>query len=304
MIANALLPIFALLALGFVLKRTGMTSEVFLKTSDRLVYYIFFPAMLFWKIGGAAQARSAGTALCLAAILAVVLVYGLSLIVIRWMGLARFKAGAFSQACYRFNTYIGMAVVMAALGEKGVQYFGILIGFTIPVINILAVGTLIAYSGRKKSFREHWRHLIRTLLSNPLILGCAAGLLFSGTGLRFPAFVNATFSLMTSVTMPLALISIGGSLTLSGLKHNMGPALTASVLKLLVLPLVGALTLRWFLVAGVPAQVGMIFFALPTSTSIYVLSARMESDLETASTAVVMTTLLSFVSMSAVLMMG
>ena len=48
-IINTLFPLLAMMALGYMLKRRGMTSDEFLKTLDKLVYYIFFPVMLFWK---------------------------------------------------------------------------------------------------------------------------------------------------------------------------------------------------------------------------------------------------------------
>jgi hypothetical protein len=154
MILNSLFPVFALIILGTLLKHYRLTGDVFFKTSDRLVYYVFFPAMLFWKIGGASTVDG-GVDLkyCLAAICSVLSVYILSSTYIKVFNVEDFKAGSFSQSCYRFNTYIGMAVVLNALGEKGVALFGILIGFVIPVINILAVSTLIWFSGKRYNFR-------------------------------------------------------------------------------------------------------------------------------------------------------
>ena len=59
MVLKSLFPVFALIALGMVLKRWRLTTADFLKTSDRLVYFIFFPALLFWKIGGSPPTASA-----------------------------------------------------------------------------------------------------------------------------------------------------------------------------------------------------------------------------------------------------
>jgi len=301
-ILNAIFPIFTLLFLGSLLKHLNMTNDTFLKTSDRLVYFIFFPAMLFWKIGSSAPDKGISVNLCAASILAVILVYLLSLAMIRLFCISDFQAGTFSQACYRFNTYIGMAIVMNALGESGVRYFGILIGFAIPIINVLAVSTLIWHSGRKGSPGQHLKYLSKALISNPLILGCAAGLLFSRFQLSFPVFIHNTFALMTAVTMPLALISIGGSLTLTGLRHNTKISLMASLLKIMVLPVIGFFLLKAFFVTGIAFKAGMIFFALPTATSIYVLSAQMNSDTQLASAAIMVSTLLSFFSLSIVLL--
>ncbi|MBU0462121.1 MAG: AEC family transporter [Proteobacteria bacterium] len=301
-VLNAIFPIFALLLLGNLLKHFNITNDTFLKTSDKLVYFIFFPVMLFWKIGSSTPDKGISANLCLAAILAVVIVYLLSLAVIQLFNISNFQAGTFSQACFRFNTYIGMAIVMNTLGESGIRYFGILIGFAIPIINVLAVSTLIWYSGQKGSPMQHLKYLLKALISNPLILGCAAGLFFSRFQLSFPVFIDNTFTLMTAVTMPLALISIGGALTLKGLKHNTKISFIASLVKLLILPLIGFLLLKSFSITGIPFKAGMIFFALPTATSIYILSAQLNSDTQLASAAIMLSTLLSIISLSAALL--
>jgi malonate transporter len=297
-ILNAIFPVFSLLLLGNALKYFKITNDLFLKTSDKLVYFIFFPAMLFWKIGNSPPDIGPSINLGIACILAVVIVYFLSLVAIMLFDIPRFKAGAFSQACYRFNTYIGMAIVMNTLGEQGIQYFGLLIGFAIPIINVLAVTTLIWYSGEKTGFRQNFIHLVKALISNPLILGCLAGIVFSRSGLTFPYFIDNTLGLMTSATMPLALISIGGALSLQGLGHNAKFSCIASFLKILVLPVIGYLLMKIFSVSQVPFRAGMIFLTLPTSTAIYVLSAQLNSDTKLASATIVLSTILSLISLS------
>jgi len=301
-IVNAIFPIFALLFLGKLLFQIDITNSAFLKTSDQLVYYIFFPIMLFWKVGSAAPDKATSLNLCIAVIISVLIVYLLSLLAIKIFNITNFKAGSFSQSCYRFNTYIGMAVVMNALGEEGIRYFGIMIGFTIPIINILAVTTLIWFSNKKNSLSQNIKYLSKALVSNPLIIGCFAGLLFANFNFSFPEFIDNTFSLMTSVTMPLALLSIGGSLKLDVAITHQKNAFIASGLKLIVLPLIGYSLLNLFEIKGLPLKAGMIFFTLPTSTAIYVLSAQMDSDTQLASAAIVASTIFSFVFLSIALL--
>jgi hypothetical protein len=72
MILNNLFPVFALIGLGALLKHIHLTGERFLKASDRLVYFIFFPVMLFWKIGASPSVDNSATDLIVAAICAVV----------------------------------------------------------------------------------------------------------------------------------------------------------------------------------------------------------------------------------------
>lgn len=301
-VLNSLFPVFALLALGSLLKHFGLTSETFLKTSDKLVYFIFFPALLFWKIGGASSDGGTEWGLCKAALASVFAIYILSSLYIRFFSVTDYEAGTFSQSCYRFNTYIGMAIVMNALGEEGVRLFGIMIGVAIPIINVLAVSTLIWFSGKSFTLRERLRVTLISLVSNPLILACVAGLLYARFVNTFPVAVENTLRLATSVTLPLALLSIGGALTFANLKKAFRLSLVASVFKLLLFPVIGYCFLHTFQVTDISFKVGMIFFTLPTATSIYVLSAQLNSDTELASAAIVLSTMLSVFSMSAALL--
>lgn len=302
-VLDTLFPLFALLFLGVFLKQTKMINGQFMQTADRLVYYIFFPAMLFWKVAGGTVNGGGGIGLIQAALFSVVTVFVLSLVFISRSGLPGFQAGTFSQACYRFNTYIGMAIVVATLGEEGVRHFAILIGVMIPLINVMAVSVLIWYGERKLKTREKALYFFKALVSNPLILACVAGFIVSWYGINLPGFLNNSFSLMTSATLPLALISIGGNLSFKGLARYARPSALSCIFKLLVLPATGFVSLKIFQVTGIPFQVGMIFFCLPASPAIYVLSAQLKSDTELASVAIMLSTLISFIPLSFALML-
>lgn len=302
-VLNSLFPIFTLLVLGSFLKRRGLTDAIFLQTADRLIYYFFFPVMLFWKIGGASLDHGIDWNFCLASLLALIAMFLCSLIVIRLLGISDFKAGSFAQSCYRFNTYIGVAVILNSLGAEGVKYFGIVIGFAIPLINLFAVSTLIWFSGEVMATGKRIRLLGRALVGNPLILGCLAGIAYSKAFGSFPDFINNALSLISMVSLPLALLSIGGSLTFAGVRGNLAASLLAAGLKLAVLPLFGLLFYSLFQVTGLPLKVGMIFLTLPTSTAIYVLSSQMNSDTQLASASIVVSTVLSFVSLSVALLL-
>jgi predicted permease len=303
LVPNTIFPVFVLLVLGRLLKTYGLTDDRFLAMSDRLVYYVFFPAMLFWKIGGSGPDQGISAGLCLAGLTGVILSFLASLLAIRFLKISQFAAGSFCQACFRFNTYIGMAIVLTVLGEEGVRHFGILAGVVIPVINVFSVSVLVWHSGQNPALREKTQYFIRALVSNPLIIGCVAGFLYSRSGYGFPVFVQNSFSLMTSVTLPLALISIGGSLRFKGLTDHARLSLLAAGIKLVLLPAAGFVLLTFFGVTGIAFKVGMIFFALPTSTAIYVLSGQLNSDTDLAAGAIMISTLLSFVSLSLVLLL-
>jgi predicted permease len=143
--------------------------------------------------------------------------------------------------------------------------------------------------------------VLKALLSNPLILGCVAGIFYANMLPAFPVFVDNTLRLTSLVTLPLALLSIGGSLTLGSFKTYARPSLAAAAVKLLILPVCGYLLMVVFDVGAAAMRVGMIYFALPTSTAIYVLSSQLNSDTRLASATIVVSTVLSMVSLTAVL---
>ncbi len=303
LVINNLLPVFILMGFGVILRKYGLTGDSFLKISDRLVYFIFFPAMLFWKIGGADSSGELDLSYCVVSLIVIFIGFSISLLSIRVFRVSNFGAGSFSQSCYRFNTYVGMAIIMNAFGSEGIRYFGIMISMSIPFINVIAVSTLIWYSGKRIEPKQRISMLLKALISNPLILSCIAGILYSRSIGTFPVFVVNTFQLMTSVALPLALLSIGGELTFRSVRSYLKVSVIATVSKLLLQPLLGYLFLTYFGVTGLPFKVSMVFFALPTATSIYILSSQLNSDTELASATILVSTLFSFFTLSLALLL-
>lgn len=297
-IIDCVVPIFALIALGAVLRRLGMTDGPFLVFADRLLYYIFFPALLFWKTGKPAQGAVVEWKFIYGVLLSVFVIFVLSHLYMRLEKMPRYKVGSFSQACYRFNTYIGIAAIMAALGEEGVRHFGALIGFVIPFINVLAVSTLIWFSGYDYPWREKAVLLARAMISNPLILACLSGLAYSSLNTPLPRVLDNTFALLVPLALPLALISIGGSLTFAKCRDNLKYSAMAALFKMFLLPLMGYGIMRLCGVSGLPLAVAMLYFALPTSPANYILSGQLNSDVDLATASIVLSTLLSIVSLS------
>ena len=303
LVLNSLFPVFTLVVLGVLLKRYGFTDAAFLQRSDRLIYYICFPVMLFWKVGAATQTGNIAWKFNLVTTGVVVTMFLISTLAISSFRIGSYQAGSFSQSCYRFNTYIGVAIILNGFGEEGLALFGVLISLVIPIINCFAVSVLIWYSGQEMDQGKRLKVLGRALAANPLILGCLAGILYSKTLGTFPVFINNTLSLLSMVTLPMALLSIGGALSFNGVRNGLGISLLASALKLLVLPLLGYCAYRIAGIDGVAFKVGMVFFSLPTSTAIYVLSSQLNSDTELASSAIVLSTMLSFLSLSVALLL-
>ena len=171
-IIKSILPTFAMIAMGCLLKRVGFIDAEFRKTSDRLVYFIFFPALLFWKIGTPSTDSGPSNWNLLAAVLcSVFCVAVLSVVVARLTRQPNSFIGSFCQASFRFSSYVGIAVVLSAFGEAGIRDFGMIMGFTIPFINVLCVIILIWFSEKTYSSADRHVLLLKAMLLQSLDLG-------------------------------------------------------------------------------------------------------------------------------------
>jgi predicted permease len=121
-----------------------------------------------------------------------------------------------------------MAVLINTFGQTGVQLYGILIGLIIPLINVLCVSILIWYDGSDTNQGNRFAITLKHLMANPLIIACIAGIAYSRLVGSFPTPIDNTLKLMSQVTLPLALFSIGGSLTFANLRSNFSLALAAA----------------------------------------------------------------------------
>ena len=148
LILNCLLPIFVVITLGILLKQFGWIDDSFINASDRLIYYILFPCLLFWKTGKPAPDTGIEVKSNSGGLMRRVHGFLDKSTFFRLFNIPDYQVGSFSQSCYRFSSYIGTALTFSALGADGVRTFGVLIGFVIPFINVLAVSSMIWYSNQ------------------------------------------------------------------------------------------------------------------------------------------------------------
>jgi predicted permease len=300
-IITIVLPVFLVIALGYLLKRLGLIDSVFLHQTNRLVYYIALPLLLFYKIGTADFGTSFNGALVVGSSLAIsagfLLSYGYASLR-RYPPAAR---GTFSQGAFRGNlAYIGLAIVFNAYGEEGFTRAGILMGFLVPVLNFLAILALLlphrgGDGGRCPGF---W---IRQIALNPLIVASFIGIFWSFFQLPLPTVLDRTLNIATGMALPLALIAIGGSFSLAKLKGDMIRAGFATAIKIVWLPLIAAALLTALNVRGMDLSIGVLMAGTPAATATYIMAHEMKGDAELAGSIVMISTLLSVFTYTAAL---
>jgi len=291
-ILNIVLPVFLVIALGYGLKRMNLIDQTFLLQTNRLVYYVCLPLLLFYKIGAADFLANFNGALVLGSAAAIAIGFFVSY---AYAALRRYPPearGAFSQGAFRGNlAYMGLAIVFNAYGETGLTRAGILMGFLVPVLNFFAILALLwPHRHEEKRGAAFW---IRQILFNPLILASFAGILWSFLALPMPVVFERALDISTRMTLPLALIAIGGGFSLERLKGDLVRAAFATGIKLVWLPLLATLILIALGVGGQDLAIGILMAGTPAATATYIMAHQLKGDAELAGSIVMMSTLLS-----------
>jgi predicted permease len=294
-ILKTILPIFAIIGLGWSLRRFDFMQEGFLKPANRLVYFVAIPAMIFREIAEAALAEHFRLILVAAALSPVVLVFMGGQVVVRGINLQRYRVGTFLQTSFHGNLgYIGLAVSYYFLGNDGFTRASILAGFIMLLQNFLAVVALSRFSPAQQGSSPF--SLLKRILLNPVILSAMAGITFSITGLNLPEILDRSLKILSGMALPLALLVIGTSLSFTQIRQQLKLTLVISILKLVLLPALGLilfLLLHLYRVEYLPA---LILLASPTATITYVMASEMGGDPDLATAAISVTTLASAVT--------
>jgi predicted permease len=287
-ITLVILPIFILILLGLALKRWSGVGDEFWRGLEKLIYYAFFPALLFHTLSHAEIDFAAATPMLLTGIAYTLVGMGLGyLSKYLFHDPPKVFASAF-QCSFRFNSYVGLAVAGALFGKAGIAAIGLLMGFLVPMANVAAVSVLARHGDGK------W---LASVLGNPLILATAGGVAFSLAGLRLPGLVDHTLELLARASLPLGLIAVGAGMRLTGLAHARGHLWYGVTVKLLVLPAIAWALATAMGLAGLWFQTAILLAALPHSTVAYVLAVRMGGDGQVTAAQVTATTLLSMITL-------
>lgn len=286
--ALLLFPDFALILLGALLRRHFSLGDHFWGGVERLVYFILFPALLIHAVSRTqfdfgVTGPLVGTALA-AMLSAMVLLLPLRPV----FRLSPVRAASIFQCGYRFNSYIGLAAAGLLFGTPGIATMGLIVGAAVPLANLTAV-SMLARHGESGILRE--------VLRNPLIWATAFGFALNLAGVTIPKPIDMMLSRLSDASIALGLLAVGAALKLSGGIGMAGAAVWVLLTKLVALPLIA---LGIGLAIDLPAPdlaVLLIFAALPTASSAYILTMRMGGDGASVAWLISASTLLSMVSM-------
>jgi Predicted permeases len=293
---NTVIPIFILVILGYIVRKTGFLSGAFIDGSDRVVFHMALPAMLFTEIvSAAADSDGAGfdlgfTLFCVIGILAVFLI---ALAVTPFIVKSNPQRGSMIQAVYRSNfAILGIPLAQNMFGDAGVRQIAMVMPFCIALFNALAVINFSVFAPEDKKLPplKIVKNIAVSIAKNPLVLSIVAAVLVSFLPFSLPVIISKPLDYLGDLTLPLALLSLGSNFKYSDLRGGLALSLTATAIKIVVVPLAAVAVAIVMGFRGVELGVVFILFGGPSAVSGYIMAKNMGGDYTLTGQITLMTT--------------
>ena len=271
-ISQALLPVFLVILFGYMLRRADFPGDSFWPYTERIVYFVLFPVLLFDKLARAPLDQLNATPMIIALVITVLTVATLTLLI---RPLLKIDGPAFSslfQGNARFNSYVGIAIAVMLDPETGLALAAIAIISMVPLLNVLCVLVLAFYASHTQ---PDWRGIGRALLRNPLIIGCTSGILINWLAIPLPQTVWRFTDIIGSGALPMGLLAVGAALQFEHIRNDRNIIVLSVIAKLLIVPAIAWLMCLLLGIDGHTRNMILLFTALPTSSTSYVLARQM-----------------------------
>lgn len=291
-ILSAIATIFTLILLGAALRIKSVPSEEYWLYADKLVYWVLFPAFLFYKTSTLSIDIDVMWPIAQTLLVGMFAAVLFAWVSSHWMHIDARAASSIVQGAGRHNTFIALAIAESLFGEHGLVIATLAIAVLIPVTNLVIVTSLVVILNKGQD--QLLRKISGDLMRNPILLGIAAGFLANALDFKHIPVLHEVTRLLGSATLPVVLLCIGASLRLDHLKNSASALWLSSLGKFLVYPLVLLLAVK---ITGLSADIAIIllfFAAAPTAASSFALARQMGGDHQLMATLITQQTLIAF----------
>jgi predicted permease len=300
-VVSALLPVFLLIVLGFVLRRSLMRLDTQWHGLERLTYYVLFPTLLIQTLVQAdlssVPVAGVGGALLLSALVMSLLCLALRPLFSR----LAIDGPAFTsifQGATRWQTYVALAVSSNLFGQTGLALASVAIVALIPLINVFSVWVLAQYASPEK---PSVRTVLMTVVQNPLIWACVIGIAVNLAHLPLPKIWHDVADALGRSSLGIGLLVTGAGLQLQGLFRPSLAASAAVLLKLVLMPVLAVALALWFGISGSSLVIVAVCAAVPTSSSAYVMARQMGGDAPLLAQIITLQTIFAAITMPVVI---
>jgi len=291
---NVTMPIFLVMVIGYILKQIGMLNDNFVTVANKFNFKVTLPFMLFKDIAGVdIKAVFDIKYVLFCAIVSTIcfwVVWGTAKLLVR----DKTIRGAFVQSSFRGSAAVmGLAFIQNIYGSSAMG--PLMIVSAVPLYNIFSVIVLTFEANDSTGIdkKAKIRQAGINICKNPIILSILAGLIVGLLGIQFPTLVNKTVSNVAQMATPLALITIGAGFEGRKALAKIAPTMAASMIKLVLQPLVFLPVAAWMGFSGKKMIAILIMLASPTTPSCYIMAKSMNNDEVLTASVIVTTTLMA-----------
>jgi malonate transporter and related proteins len=289
-----IIPIFLIIAIGYVIKNNFIDLPDFWRGSEKITYYLLFPALLINALVTANMQQDLHV-IILPLILAT-LVLGFTLILFqKKLKIEKKSFTSYFQGSVRYNSYVFIGVASTLYGVKALPIVAIVIAYMIILTNVFSVIVMSLYLTNDKP--NLWT-IFKNILKNPLVVSCLIGVVWNKTGMVYPSLIQTLLALLGGAALPLSLLCVGAGLKFGNLAKNIQPIMLTNTAKLVALPILSFIFMSFFSVPnGLIKDIAILYTAVPCAGNAYILAHQMGGDHETMAGIISTTTLFSMLSM-------
>lgn len=289
---NATVPVFLMMILGLAFRKLGWIDDVFASKMNKFVFLVPLPVLVFEDLATVDFAEVWDLKFVLFCFAATLVSIGIA-VAVSCLWRDKSIQGEFIQASYRSSAaLLGIAFIQNIYGNAGLAPL-MIIG-SVPLYNVMAVVVLAFFRPeRKRLDRELWKSTLKGIVTNPIIIGIAAGIIWSALKIPMPPIMEKTVSNVSTVATPLGLMAMGATFDIRKACAKVKPAAAASVMKLVgfaavFLPLAVMLGFRREELVAILVMLGSA-----TTVSCFVMAKNMGHEGVLTSSVVMLTTLFS-----------
>lgn len=289
------MPIFLLMALGYLLKQMRFADKKVFDGINKLVFHIFLPVLLFYNIYKTEPAEVFDLKLIVFMFAAVLCVFVIGYLAVFLLTKENPKRGVMLQGFFRSNyAILGIPLVGYICGDGAGGVSSMMAAFVVPLFNVLAVISL-------ERFREEGsvniKEICKGIVTNPLIIGCIIGVLFVAFDITLPAILEQSVIDISRLATPLAVIVLGASFTFSDIRGYARELSIVVFVRLVLVPLLGLTAAGMLGFCGEAIACMLVVFGSPVSVSSFAMAQQMGGDEKLAAQVVVVSSAFCLVTL-------
>ena len=291
---NATVPIFTLMVLGYLFRKIGLIDEKASTWMNKFVFNAALPVLVFKDLADQNFAETWNGKFVLFCFVVTSISIAFIALLSKWIVKDRAKRGEFIQSSYRSSAaLLGIAFIHNIYGDSASGMGPLMILGSVPLYNVFAVIILMLTAENDKSGQDIGKRLqstVRGILTNPIILGIAVGMLWSVLRIPQPKIFRTIVSDIAALATPLGLMSMGAAFDFRKALNELKPALIASFIKLFVL---AAIFLPLAVMSGFAGEqivAILVMLGSATTVSCYIMAKSMGHEGTLSSSVIMMTT--------------